>query len=318
MEPALAAIKSYASSRNPLAALRDGMRLLHGARKHRDLMAQETTEGLAVARRMCTEVQRLTGLELAGLRTLEIGAGPLPTQLAYLAVKNDSTGIDLDVYPRGLRPGDYIRMLRRNGPLRCLKTVVRKAIGVDRAFWSEVARQLELKRPPQFKTMYMDAAAMTFRDASFDFVSSYDVFEHLPEPGAVLEEIKRVLRPGGVMYHTYLPFTAENGFHDLRLIAGQHEGIPYWAHLRPECRSQVQSNAYLNGLSLAQWREVFEKHAPGATMIVRRCDDPDGGEPTGPRLVTELRTLREAGELSEYTDDDLMVSRMIAAWRKPE
>ena len=38
-----------------------------------------------------------------------------------------------------------------------------------------------------------------FRDESFDVVTMYDVLEHVPEPGALLSETIRVLKPGGLL-----------------------------------------------------------------------------------------------------------------------
>jgi 2-polyprenyl-3-methyl-5-hydroxy-6-metoxy-1,4-benzoquinol methylase len=38
---------------------------------------------------------------------------------------------------------------------------------------------------------------LPFRDASFDVVMSFDVFEHIPDSDAHIEEVRRVLRPGG-------------------------------------------------------------------------------------------------------------------------
>ena len=45
-----------------------------------------------------------------------------------------------------------------------------------------------------------DAHALPFADASFDFVFSLAVFEHLHSPWVAAKEIARVLRPGGSVY----------------------------------------------------------------------------------------------------------------------
>jgi SAM-dependent methyltransferase len=44
-----------------------------------------------------------------------------------------------------------------------------------------------------------DLAALPFPDAMFDIVYSRSVWEHLTEPGRVMTEIRRVLKPGGVL-----------------------------------------------------------------------------------------------------------------------
>lgn len=41
-------------------------------------------------------------------------------------------------------------------------------------------------------------------DNSFDFVVSIDVFEHINAPWLAAKEISRILRPGGITYHTTL------------------------------------------------------------------------------------------------------------------
>ena len=44
-----------------------------------------------------------------------------------------------------------------------------------------------------------DAAALPFEDGSFDTVVSFHVLEHTEDPGKVLSEMARVLRPGGIV-----------------------------------------------------------------------------------------------------------------------
>lgn len=44
-----------------------------------------------------------------------------------------------------------------------------------------------------------DAVALPFRAGSFDVVAAFDVIEHVERPGDALREIRRVLRPDGVL-----------------------------------------------------------------------------------------------------------------------
>lgn len=55
------------------------------------------------------------------------------------------------------------------------------------------------------KVLQMDAEAMAFADASFDFIWSWGVIHHSADTNRVLQEMRRVLRPGGratvMVYH---------------------------------------------------------------------------------------------------------------------
>ncbi len=71
------------------------------------------------------------------------------------------------------------------------------AVGVDRSdeLIAESRRwfgELPIQR--------VDGTRLPFADSSFDVVMSFDVFEHIPDSDAHLQEVRRVLRSGG----TYL------------------------------------------------------------------------------------------------------------------
>ena len=63
------------------------------------------------------------------------------------------------------------------------------------------------------------AEALDFPDASFDFVLSCDVLEHLEDDGKALAEIKRVLRPGG---HAIITVPAHKWLWSAHDIALEH------------------------------------------------------------------------------------------------
>ena len=50
-----------------------------------------------------------------------------------------------------------------------------------------------------------EPVALPFADGSFDTVLSCGVLEHVPDPDGSVDEIRRVLRPGGMFYVTNLP-----------------------------------------------------------------------------------------------------------------
>jgi ubiquinone/menaquinone biosynthesis C-methylase UbiE len=55
------------------------------------------------------------------------------------------------------------------------------------------------QHPAQFEMQLAEADALPFADHSFDLVSCQTLLIHVPYPGQVLAEMKRVLRPGGLI-----------------------------------------------------------------------------------------------------------------------
>ena len=219
-----------------------------------------------------------------------------------------SRGSTLTSYRNTRRFESICTMFRRNGSIRTLKTMGRKAMGYDRSLRREVERQgLTMDDDPTIVTM--DAAAMTFPDDSFDCVFSHSCFEHLSEPGDVIRQVARVLRPGGLAHVDAHLYTSDSGCHDVRIFGGRREPIPPWAHLRPQCRHLVQPNSYLNEIRLSQWKDLFSQHWPGVEFRLRPERDP--------AIQGALAPLRADGELKEYQDEELLSVYLVAEWVKP-
>lgn len=51
-----------------------------------------------------------------------------------------------------------------------------------------------------------DPVKLPFETASFDVVTSFGVLEHVPQDLASMKEIKRILKPNGLFYITFLPY----------------------------------------------------------------------------------------------------------------
>jgi FkbM family methyltransferase len=112
----------------------------------------------------------------------------------------------------------------------------------------------------------VDAMSTIYRDDLFDAVFSFNAFEHIPDPGAALGEIVRVLKPGGLAYITFDPiWTCDFGSHF------QHRVSEPWQHLISDDEqfgekmkqaggSDDEVSEYLHAMNrrrLAYYRDLF-------------------------------------------------------------
>ena len=72
-----------------------------------------------------------------------------------------------------------------------------------------------------------DGQALPFRGDAFDTVFSHAVIEHVADPLAYLREIRRVLKPGGLVFLQTAPYLAPSGAHLPRLKVP----VPYYLFL---------------------------------------------------------------------------------------
>lgn len=111
----------------------------------------------------------------------------------------------------------------------------------------------------------MDAHTLDFADDMFDLIYSFDAFEHFRDPGAVLAEVIRVTRSGGLVFLEFGPlYNAPYGLHAYLSVP-----VPYCQFLfRPEQldaftdrhRRDAIDFRQCNGWSIAQFRALWARN----------------------------------------------------------
>jgi SAM-dependent methyltransferase len=190
---------------------------------------------------------------------LDVGAG-MGWSTVLLAAKTGSEVLGVDLHRYDSLTGDsfkgeLLRRFRRHLP------VLAQEPGFDR--FQHLERVIDACA---FYTM--DARRLLFRDGLFDFVFSLNAFEHIPDPRRALQDVSRVLKPGGHVFLLFMPLYFADGGHHLSHLTD----IP-WIHLlyeRAEIKKMILDAGNvpnevdhildsLNGYSLSQYLEIFDK-----------------------------------------------------------
>lgn len=108
-----------------------------------------------------------------------------------------------------------------------------------------------------------DAQSLLYGNDKFDFVFSLNALEHIPDPLRAIDEVWRVLRPGGVFYATFDPiWTADSGSHFMHYVKEpwlhlllnenafrekmRHGGAAEWeVNEYPNAMNQLPANFYM-------------------------------------------------------------------------
>jgi ubiquinone/menaquinone biosynthesis C-methylase UbiE len=113
-------------------------------------------------------------------------------------------------------------------------------VDVDLAFLdAEAKAHGELPVGPEDHLTFVrsEPDVIPFPDESFDIVTAWSVFEHVTQPRVLLREIRRVLKPGGVIFIQIWPlWFSENGSH---LWPFFDEGFIHLTKTPEEIRAQV-------------------------------------------------------------------------------
>ena len=76
------------------------------------------------------------------------------------------------------------------------------------------ADELRSRGDPRPGSVVGDGFGLPLKDASVDVSFSSNVLEHVPDPGAFIDEMVRVTRPGGVVYVAYTLWLSPWGGHE--------------------------------------------------------------------------------------------------------
>jgi ubiquinone/menaquinone biosynthesis C-methylase UbiE len=127
--------------------------------------------------------------------------------------------------------------------------------------------------------LQMDTADMRFENESFDFVFSYDAFEHFAYPERVLQESIRVVRKGGYIYlqsgPLYMSPYGERAYGSII--------VPYCQFLFPKNLINEFANQKglkpidfddVNGWSVEDYRKLWRKysHVPNTVRYHETVD----------------------------------------------
>jgi ubiquinone/menaquinone biosynthesis C-methylase UbiE len=188
---------------------------------------------------------------------LDVGAGK-GWSTALLAARTGARVLGVDLHQYDAVTGDSFRgelvcRLRRHLP------VLLQELGFERF------QQLEqvVERCAFFT---MNAQDLLFREGMFDFVFSLNALERIPYPGRVLQEIARVLKPGGTVFLQFNGLYFSDAGHHLYGLTDRP-----WIHLlheRAEIKQIIREAGKapnkvdhildtLNGYSVRQYLELF-------------------------------------------------------------
>jgi SAM-dependent methyltransferase len=103
-----------------------------------------------------------------------------------------------------------------------------------------------------------DATAMPFPDGCFDRVIAAEVLEHIPADQAAMNEIARVLRPGGVAAVTVPAWLPER---ICWRLSDDYHNVP-GGHLRIFTRGEIEAKLTRAGLTVGGHHHAHALHAP--------------------------------------------------------
>lgn len=217
----------------------------------------------------------------------------------------------LDVGNGSLRP-QYALMRAAGHRVAGIDFVNRPGAGWRRSAYGAMRRlyaaQLGLGAAPMAPAGLVggNVGVLPFAAASFDLAISNAAFEHFLDVPAVLADLHRVLRPGGMIWAGVHLFTSPSGGHNVSFTQFPLRSLPPgaepWDHLRGQRRP---FSVPLNRWRKAQYLEAF---AERFEVVRSYCGLREGERWLTPQIQAEL---------ADYTADELTCATLVIVARKP-
>lgn len=180
---------------------------------------------------------------------------------------------------------------------------------------------------PNISFLQIDAGRSPFRPEEFDVVYGRAILEHIHDPAAIVAEIQRVLKPGGMFYLDGGPmWTCRHGHHvwvnspsGRGYIFPNHDTFEPWEHLMyppPEIRKRLIDRGIPTSDADLIIEHVYNsddqsRHAP--TKIIDAFEAEDRLECLPVRVAVGGDPPRIPG----YSDIDLRTGKLIMLGCKP-
>jgi SAM-dependent methyltransferase len=175
--------------------------------------------------------------------------------------------VDFDRLP--ITPGDRVLDLGCGGGRHAFEVARRGgrvvAMDTDRdelnrvvATFAAMAEAGELPAGASARAVLGDATRIPFGDGSFDKVIAAEVLEHLPADQAAINEITRILRPGGIAAVTVPAWLPERICWRLSEEYHNNEG----GHIRIFSRRELVTKLSRSGLTVSGHHHAHALHSP--------------------------------------------------------